>query len=77
MSIIVLKELLRTYIKDFDLFICAARGQTRAIWVILNISYHARVIIESMNWFLAMSAMLHIPQHNSFIVRARCNHSGV
>lgn len=45
--------------------------------MVLDISHHSGVVEESMDRFLAVATMLHIPQHHGFVIGAGCNHSGV
>lgn len=71
--VVVLKQSIRADIENFNLFISAARGQTWTIRMELNIIYHARVIMESVN----SSALNDIPQLDGPIVWAWGDHSWV
>lgn len=49
MRIIVLQQFLRATIENFNLLIGAARGQTSAIRMEIDILHHARMVGERVN----------------------------
>jgi len=71
--IVVLEKMLWAHIENFDFFVCAARSEATSIRMKTDSRNHALVVHKGVNICLIHN----IPQFNSAIVWAWCNHSAV
>ena len=72
-SVVVLKQSMRSAIKNLYLLVCAARCQACTVWMEFNIINHTCMICETV--YLATTG--DIPKTYSSIISTWCNHSWI